>query len=92
MKNDGIPITEVKNIQHDKENVESVERGKQVAVSLAKVTVGRQINEGDILYSAVTDEDFRKLKELKKYLAPEEKELLKEIASIMREKNPVWGI
>ena len=92
MKKDGIAITEVKNIQHDKENVESVEKGKQVAVSLTKVTVGRQINEGDILYSAVNEGDFRKLKELKKYLAPEEKGLLKEIASIMREKNTVWGI
>ncbi len=92
MKKDGIAITEVKNIQHDKENVESAEKGKQVAISLSKVTVGRQINEGDILYSAVNDADFRKLKELKKYLAPEEKELLKEIASIMREINPVWGI
>ena len=92
MKKDGIAITEVKNIQHDKENVESAERGKQVAVSLAKVTVGRQINEGDILYSAISEDEFRKLKELKKMLAPEEKELLKEIASIMREINPVWGI
>ena len=60
--------------------------------SLTKVTVGRQINEGDTLYSAVPEEDFRKLKELKKYLSQEEKEILKEIASIMREKNPVWGI
>ena len=51
-----------------------------------------KINEGDILYSAIPDNDFRKFKELKKHLTQDEKEILKEIASIMREKNPVWGI
>jgi translation initiation factor 5B len=92
MKNDGKALTEVKSMQHDQENIEKAERNKQVAVSLPKVTVGRQINENDILYSAVPEEDFRKLKEHKKYLTQEEIEILKEIAKIMREKNPMWGI
>ncbi|MBI2208284.1 translation initiation factor IF-2 [Candidatus Woesearchaeota archaeon] len=92
MKKDGNKITEVKSIQQDQENVEKAERGKQVAISLPRVTVGRQINENDILYSAVPEQDFKKFKELKKHLTQEEKELLKEIAAIMREKNPVWGI
>ena len=92
MKKNGEKITEIKSIQKDQENLNEVEKGKQVAVSLPKVTVGRQINEGDILYSAVPEEDFRKLKELKKYLSEKEKAVLKEIAQIMREKNPVWGI
>ena len=92
MKKDGKAITEVKSMQHDQENVETAERGKQVAVSLPKVTVGRQINENGILYSAIPEEDFRKLKGLKKHLSEEEKQILKEIAEIMREKNPMWGI
>ncbi|MBW2976104.1 translation initiation factor IF-2 [Candidatus Woesearchaeota archaeon] len=92
MKKDGNRLTEVKSMQHDQESIEKAERGKQVAVSLPKVTVGRQIQENDILYSAVPEEDFRKLKELKKHLTKEEIEILKEIAEIMREKNPMWGI
>ena len=92
MKKDGNTLTEVKSIQHEQKNVEKAEKGKQVAVSLPKLTVGRQISEGDILYSAVPEEDFKKLKEYKKYLSEEEKEILREIALIMREKNPVWGI
>lgn len=92
MKKDGKTITEVKSMQHDQENVETAERGKQVAVSLPKVTVGRQINENDIFYSAIPEEDFRKLKGLKNHLSEEEKQILKEIAEIMREKNPMWGI
>ena len=92
MKNDGNPITEAKEIQLEKKNVSEAEKGKQVSVSLPKVTVGRQIHEEDILYSFIPEDDFRKLREFKKQLSEEEKEILKEIAEIMRKKNPVWGI
>jgi len=92
MKNNGKKITEIKSIQKDQETVNEAEKNQQVAVSLPKVTVGRQINENDILYSAVPEDDFRKLKEFKKYLTEEEIGILKEIAEIMRKKNPMWGI
>ena len=92
MKNDGIIITGVKSIQQEQESINEAEKGKQVAISLPKVTVGRQIHENDILYSAVPEEDFRKLKELKTHLSHEEIVVLREIAEIMRKNNPVWGI
>ena len=85
-------ITQIKSIQKEQESINEAEKNQQVAVSLPKVTVGRQINEGDILYSAVPEEDFRKLKQFKKYLTQEEIGILKEIAQISRKKNPVWGI
>ena len=92
MKKDGAIITEVKSIQQEQETIEKAEKGKQVAVSLPDVTVGRQIHEEDILYSAIPEEHFRKYKEFKKLLSQEEIELLKEIAEIMRQQNPMWGI
>lgn len=92
MRKEGKELTRIKSIQLEKENVESAEKNQQVAVSLPGVTVGRQINEGDVLYSAIPEDDFRKLKELKKYLKKEELLIMKEIAEIKREKNPVWGI
>ena len=92
MKKDGNRITEAKSIQDKQESINEAEKGKQVAVSLPKVTVGRQINEGDILYSAIPEEHFRKLREHKKYLSKGEITIMKEIAAIMREKNPMWGI
>ena len=92
MKKDGNPITEAKSIQQEQENIEKAEKGKQVAVSLPNVTIGRQLHEEDILYSAIPEEHFRKLKEFKKYLSHEEIEILKEIAEIMRKSNPMWGI
>ena len=92
MKADGKRLTEIKGIQADQKAIDKAGKDKQVAVSLPKVTVGRQINEGDVLYSAVPESDFRKLKELKQHLNPDDIEILKEIAKIMRKENSMWGI
>jgi len=86
------PLTTVKGIQAEKKNIPVAEKGKQVAISLDKVTIGRQICEEDILYSVIPESDFRKLKELKKYLTPGEISILKEIAEMMRKENQLWGI
>jgi len=92
MKQEGVTITEAKSMQHEQETVEKAEKGKQVAVSLPNVTVGRQVNEDDILYSAIPEDDFRKFKEFKNLLTHDEIEILKEVAEIMRKNNPMWGI
>ena len=92
MRVDGKSVGYVKGIQSEGQNVEKAEKGKQVAISLPDVIVGRQVKEGDILLSDVPEDDFRKLKRLKKFLSKEEIELLKEIAQIKRKTNPVWGI
>jgi len=92
MKEDGKELTVVKSMQMEQENVEKAEKGKQLAISMDNVTVGRQINEGEILYSSIPESHFRKLKELKKYLKEEEKNILKEIAKIKRKSNSIWGI
>ncbi len=92
MNKEGKEIAKLKGIQHEQKNIEVAEKGKQVAVSLEGATVGRQIKEGDVLYTYINEEIFKKFKELKKYLLPEELDLLKEIAEIQRKKNPVWGI
>lgn len=88
----GKPIATVKSIQQEKENLTQAEQGKQVAIALEGVMVGRQINEGDTLYSAIPEADFRKLKKLKQYLSKAEIEVLKEIAQMKRKENPVWGV
>jgi len=88
----GRTLTNVKAIQSEGENLNRAEQGKEVAVSLPDVMCGRQINGSEILYSAIPEEDFRKLKKLKKYLTELEVQVMKEIAEIMRKDNPVWGI
>ena len=92
MNKKGKELSTVKSIQADKESVDKAEKGKQVAISLPNITVGRQLNEGDILYSSIPEDDFRKFKELKDLLSADQKMILKEIAEIKRENYVVWGI
>lgn len=89
---EGQVITSVKQLQFENKAVREAEKGKQVALSMPNVTVGRQIEEGDTLYTALSEEEFKKYKEFKEYLEGDIKTLLKEIAEIMRRKNPVWGV
>jgi len=88
----GRTLTHVKAIESEGEALNRVEQGKEVAVSLPDVMCGRQIHGDDILYSAIPEEDFRKLKKLKKYLTEPELQVMREIADIMRKDNAVWGI
>lgn len=92
MTTSGKAVTTVKEIQKEKETVSEAKKGEQVAMSLINVTIGRQIKEGDILYSDIPEDHYRKFKDVKEYLNRDEKELLKEIALIKRKSNPVWGV
>ncbi|MBN2421376.1 translation initiation factor IF-2 [Candidatus Woesearchaeota archaeon] len=89
---DGKKITTVKALQVDKETVLELEEGKQGAISMDNVTIGRTITGDEILYSAIPPEHFKVMKEFKKALTSKEIEIIKEIALIMRKDNPVWGI
>ncbi len=92
MKKDGVALTTIKGIQKEQETVEAAERNQQVAVSLTDVTIGRQLMEADTLYTYIDEKEFRALKDIKDQLKEDEKDVLREIALIMREKNPVWGV
>ncbi len=92
MKQDGKSIGTIKSMQLEQENIAEAEKGKQVAIAIPEATVGRQINEGEILLSDISEEEFRKLKQFKKYLNKDEIEILKEIAEIKRKSNVIWGI
>src|SRR3989344_1132353 len=91
MKKDGSSIGEIKSIQNEGKGVGEAEKGKQVAVALPSVTVGRQIIEGDVFFSDLNEQEFKKLKDMKKFLNEDEIELLKEIINIKRKENPLWG-
>ena len=92
MKDNGLSLVEVKELQNEGKNMKEVKTGEQVAMSLQGVTAGRQINEGEILYSDITENNFRKLKEMKKLLNEQEIKALKEIAEIKRRNNSLWGV
>ncbi|MDP6294102.1 MAG: translation initiation factor IF-2 [Candidatus Woesearchaeota archaeon] len=92
MDDKGKHITTLKGIQQEKKQVDHLKKGDKGAASLPEVTVGRQVSENQILYSEVSEEQFLQYKEFKETLTEDDKKILKDIANIMRENNPVWGV
>ncbi len=88
----GHRVGEIKSMQSSNENLNVAEKGRQVAASMPGVTAGRQVHEGEVYLSDLSEDEYRKLKELAKHLSKPEIELLKEIALIKRKNNPVWGV
>lgn len=92
MKEDGSKCGTIKSIQDNGENIPEAIKNQEVAISIPHIIVGRQIDEDYILYSDISEDDFSKLKKLKKFLKPDEIEVLKEIIEIKRKSKPLWGV
>ncbi|MBI5072238.1 translation initiation factor IF-2 [Candidatus Woesearchaeota archaeon] len=92
MNKEGAPVTFVKSMEHEKKSVNEIDAGKQLAISLPDITIGRQVMEGEILYSFHPESEFLALKKFKKFLSPAEIETMKEIAEIMRKEHHTWGM
>jgi translation initiation factor 5B len=80
MNLEGKLIGEVLQIQKEGETIKELEKEDKAAVSISKATVGRQIKEGDILYTFITKEEYRELKSYEEI----DKELLEEIRGILK--------
>jgi translation initiation factor 5B len=89
---EGKEIAVIKSIQQEKESLSEIEEGKQAAIALSGVTVGRQVMEDDILYVSIPEPDFRKLKDSKHLLKKSELDVMREIAEQKRKLNPLWGV
>ncbi len=92
IKENGDALAHIKTVEYERESIAEAEKGKQVAISLPGVTAGRQIQEEEILYVDMNEENFRRLKEFKKLLTPDEIHILKELAEIKRKANNFWGV
>ena len=89
---EGREIGEILQIQDRGKAISAAEKGAQVAISIDKPTVGRHIDEGDILYVSIPESHAKKL--LSKFtgrLSPDELECLDEIVKIMSSKKLFWG-
>ncbi len=85
-------ISEIIEIQKDGKTIAEAKKGEEVAIALSKVTFGRQIHDREILYSAISEDDFRNLRNHKEHLNHDELDVLKEIAALKRKENALWGM
>ncbi len=90
MREDGKIVGRIKEIQSEGENVGIAKRGQAIAISVPEVTIGRQIKEGMELWTSISKEDYKKLKELKDLLSDDQIQALKEIVEIKSKRDPMW--
>ena len=92
VKEDGEDVGEISQIQDRGESISEAETGMQVAISLDKPVVGRNIHEKEVLYVRLPEADAKALsKRFQDRLSAEEIETINEFVDIMRRKSPFWG-
>lgn len=79
-RKDGKTIGKVKEIQLEGKTISEAKKDDKVAISIENITIGRQLNEGDKLLSALSENDLKILREVYDKLTDSEKELLNEIS------------
>ncbi len=90
MRNDGRALGAVKSIRTGEETIPEAWQGDEVAVAIDDVTVGRQFDEGDTLYTDMIESDARALKAQE--LSGDETACLDEITRIKRKQTRFWGM
>jgi translation initiation factor 5B len=92
IKTDGTDVGEISQIQDKGETIPEARTGMQVAISLEKPVVGRQIDEKDTLYVKVPEDHAKLLRtKFQDNLTLDEQGALDEYVKLMQKKIPFWG-
>ena len=86
---DGGRIGRIKSIRSGQESMKEARQGSEVAISIEGVTVGRQIDEGDVLLVDIPESHARKLRKME--MTQAEIEVYEELLSIHRKEDHFWG-
>ncbi|MEM3852535.1 MAG: translation initiation factor IF-2 [Methanomassiliicoccales archaeon] len=89
MNREGREIGRVRSIRSGDEVKQFAVAGEEVAVAIEGPTVGRQINEGDILLSDIPEAHARQLPQAD--MNADEAEVFNEILTLRRKQDPFWG-
>jgi len=84
MNESGEVVGEIREIQRDKEKVEEANPGDELAISCDNMIIGKNVNEGDTLYTYMTVDDMKAWEENIGILSDPEKELYGFIRSKLR--------
>jgi len=85
-------VGKILQVQKEGKTVEQAITGERAAVSIDGPTIGRQVDEGDMLYTDLTSDEYRRLKELVQFLSTSEQTVLQEIFELKRKLDPRYGL
>ncbi len=92
MNQEGKVIGTILGIQKMGENVSEAQQGDQVAISIDKGIVGRNIKPGDVFYPYIPKEHYLILKQNITLLKNNEKNILEEIKEIMKKQDKLYDV
>jgi translation initiation factor 5B len=88
----GRKVGVIHQIQENGKSIDEATKGEQVAVSIKEISVGRQINEGDVFFTDLNSKEAKLLSERFMHrLSEEEKDLLAKIIAIKRTADPSYA-
>ncbi|MFC6939411.1 translation initiation factor IF-2 [Salinirubellus sp. GCM10025818] len=90
--NEPTRVGQLKSIQDEGENIDELRAGNRAAVSIDGPTVGRQIEEGDELWTEIPEKHAKILEqELREDIPSDEIEALSQYLEKHRKVDPFWG-
>jgi translation initiation factor 5B len=90
MRTDGKMIGRIKSIRTGEDSLSVAKMGQEIAIAIDDATVGRQINEEDILLIDIPEGHARELQKMK--LSQDETEVLQEVLAVKRKETPFWAM
>ena len=85
----GERVGQIKSIRSGQDSMKEARQGAEVAVAIDGVTVGRQIEEEDVLLVDIPESHAKKLRKMG--LTSAESEVLEELTAIHRKDSHFWG-
>ena len=85
----GERVGQIKSIRSGQDSMKEARQGAEVAVAIDGVTVGRQIEEEDVLLVDIPESHAKKLRKMG--LTSAESEVLEELTAIHRKDSRFWG-
>ncbi|HET6404039.1 MAG TPA: translation initiation factor IF-2 [Candidatus Thermoplasmatota archaeon] len=88
---DGRVVGQVKSIRRGEESIKEANQGEEVAVAIDEVTIGRQMDQGDVFYVDMPEGDAKKFLRGLVPLNHDELEVVKEVQKVKQKENRFWG-
>jgi len=90
LKDDGRVVGQIESLRTEETPLKEAVAGSEVAVAISGATVGRQIQEGDVLYVDIPESHVTALRKLE--LTADEREALETVCEIKRRGDRFWGM
>ncbi len=91
MNNEKVGV--VRGIQESNKSISEATKGMQVAVSIDGAVVGKNLNEGDILFTDISENEAKLINQkYREFLKEDEAEAFQEFLKIKRKDKPFWAI